>query len=176
MIIIRETETRTITFDVRTDDQGNIWYGVAVCHTYNGATREPVEKYDEEIGRRMAAARAEQSPIPISKDSIYQTFCNAVRAGHKVTLKDLINDILDRDFDFSKVPNDDIFVTTLYELIDEESARVREEEAAAWAEYQARDLSDEEWVKEATAAGLLDDTGGYIPDYVDYVDYVDYDY
>jgi len=168
MLLTHHTNTRTYTYVVSDD---GLSFGAAICHTVNGETGEILNEYSPRIGSLMARQRLRDNPINISGTVVEQVFSDAIRAGHRVTLRDLLlrivrdvpTDLINEVYD-----GDNAFTNAVNVMLAEEAEKIREEEAAAWADWQASqepDLSDDEWYDEMLEENYDD---------VDFLAYIDY--
>lgn len=156
MLLTHRTDYRTYTFLVEVQPNDDLHLAVAVCHEVNGETGEIINEYDPKVGRRMVRQRIKESPILVNSYSIFRAFNRAIRAGHKVTLRDIIKDTVfqDRKLYGSHDYNDDAYAKAVNGII-------AEQESSAWDEYEG-EISDDEWFDEAMALGLLSEADPYM--------------
>lgn len=151
MLLTHRTDTRTLTFLVEIQPNDDFHMAVAVCHEVNGETGEIIEEYDPKIGRRMVQQRIKESPILLDGYSIFVAFNKAFRAGHRITLRDLIKESILTNIKLyvGDVSYDDNAYQNAINGI------IAEQERSAWNEYEG-EISDDEWFDEAKAMGLFD--------------------
>jgi hypothetical protein len=130
-------------------DDPEISFGYAICREVNHETGEVIEEYNPKIGKRMAAIRHAERRVCLGGNALLRATMDAAVAGHKVTVKDILTTACMDRLRHLPREEDGVYSRVVSELSEQESSRTKEQEIAAWYQYEreeesARRLADDE--------------------------------